>query len=177
MLPECLLAIPSLSSPRTRRFRPLQRSKYGRILEPVSVAWPGRLDYIQQPLASSANRRATGRPPGVASVSICFPDADPTTLPRDRPLHSQARADGPNKMPKMSAMPPDKRFAYWDCAPALPSGPAMGWPMPSRPVDSDSAKLLSAGLTLERGGKNRQERLHAIEHGEVRENQPRSGPR
>ena len=23
-------------------------------------------------------------------------------------------------MPKMSAMPPDKRFAYWDCAPALP---------------------------------------------------------
>src|ERR1700760_2949589 len=120
MLPECLLAIPSLSSPRTRRFRPLQRSKYGRILEPVSVAWPGRLDYIQQPLASSANRRATGRPPGVASVSICFPDADPTTLPRDRPLHSQARADGPNKMPKMSAMPPDKRFAYWDCAPVLP---------------------------------------------------------
>ena len=26
-------------------------------------------------------------------------------------------------MPKMSAMPPDKRFAYWDCAPALPRAP------------------------------------------------------
>src|SRR5277367_1230735 len=84
------------------------------------AAWPGQLDYTQRHLASSANRRATGRPPGVASVSTCFPDADPTTLPRDRPLHSQARAYVPNKMPKMSAMPPDKRFAYWDCAPALP---------------------------------------------------------
>ena len=77
----------------------------------------------QQPLASSANRRATGRPPGVASVSTCFPDADPAMPPHDRPLHSRVRARGPNKKPKMSAMPPDKRFAYWDCAHALPRAP------------------------------------------------------
>jgi len=60
------------------------------------------------------------RPPGVASASTCFPDADPTMTPRDRLLHSQVRAGAPNKMPRMSAMPPDKRFAYWDCARALP---------------------------------------------------------
>jgi len=67
-------------------------------------------------LASSANRKATGRPPSVASASTCFPDADPTMTPRDRPLHPQVRVDAPNKKPRMSAMPPDKRFAYWDCA-------------------------------------------------------------
>src|SRR4029077_4588382 len=102
------------------RFRPLQRPEYGRILEPASAAWPGRLDYTQLPLASSANRKATGRPPSVASASPCFPDADPTMTPRDRPLHSQVRADVPNKMLKTSAKPPDKRFAYSDCAHALP---------------------------------------------------------
>ena len=118
--PECLLTNPGLSSPRTLRFRPLQRPEFGRILEPASAAWRGRLDYTQLPLASSANRRATGRPPGVASASTCFPDADPTMPPRDRPLHFQVRADVPNKKPKMSAKPPDKRFAYLDCAPALP---------------------------------------------------------
>jgi len=57
----------------------------------------------------------------VVSASTCFPDADPTMTPRDRPLLSQVRADVPNKKPKMSATPPDKRFAYWDCAPALPT--------------------------------------------------------
>ena len=48
----------------------------------------GRLDYTQPPLALSANRRATGRPPSVASALTCFPDADPTMTQRDRPLHS-----------------------------------------------------------------------------------------
>jgi hypothetical protein len=75
------------------------------------------------PPASSANRRATGRPPGAASASTCFPDADPTMPLRDRPLHSRGRADVLNKKPRMSAKPPDKRFAYWDCAPALPKVP------------------------------------------------------
>jgi hypothetical protein len=92
LYPERLLTIPSLSSPRTLRFRPLQRPEYGRILEPAWAAWRERLDYTQQPLASSANRRATGRPPGVASASPCFPDADPTMTQRDKPLHSQVRA-------------------------------------------------------------------------------------
>src|SRR5277367_328912 len=96
------------------------KTAYGRILEPTSAAWRGRMDYTQQPLASSANRRATGRLPGVASALTCFPDADPTMTPRGRPSHSQVRVDAPNKKPKMSAMPPDKRFVYWDCAPALP---------------------------------------------------------
>ncbi len=109
----------SLSSPRTLRFLPLQTPAYGRILEPASAAWPERLDYTQQPFASSGNRRVTGRPPGAASASTCFPDADPTMPPRDRLLHSQARGDGPNKKQGMSAKPLDKRFAYWDCAPAL----------------------------------------------------------
>ena len=34
---------------------------------------------LNLPLASSGNRRATGRPPSVASASTCFPDADPAT--------------------------------------------------------------------------------------------------
>src|SRR4029077_10601360 len=105
---------------RRRRFPPLQRPEYGRILEPASAAWRGRLDYTQRPLASSGNQRATGRPPSVASASTCSPDADPTMTPRGRPLHSQVRAGVPNKMPKMNAMPPDTRFAYWDYAHALP---------------------------------------------------------
>jgi hypothetical protein len=74
---------------------------------------------------SSGNRRATGRPPSVASASTCFPDADPTRPPRDRLLRLRAQADGQNKKPKMSAKPPDKRFAYWDCAHGLPRALAM----------------------------------------------------
>src|ERR1700737_2238307 len=89
-----------------RRFRPLQKPGYGRILEPVAAAWPGRLDYTLLPLGSRGNRRATEWPPGVASASTCFPDADPTMTPRDRPLRVRVRADVPNKKPKMSAMPP-----------------------------------------------------------------------
>src|ERR1700732_2096548 len=88
--------------------------------KPASAVWRGRPDYTQRPLASSANRRATGRPPGAISASTCFPNADPTMTPRDRPLRFQVRADVPNKMPKMSATPPDKRFAYWNYAHALP---------------------------------------------------------
>jgi hypothetical protein len=38
----------------------------------AAAAWRGRQDYTQQPLASSANRRETGRPPGVASASTMF---------------------------------------------------------------------------------------------------------
>jgi hypothetical protein len=97
------------------------KTEYERILEPASAAWPGRLDYTQQPFASSASQRATGRPPSVASASTCFPDADPTMPPRDRLLRFQVRVDAPNKKQGMSARLPDKRFVCWDCAHALPT--------------------------------------------------------
>jgi hypothetical protein len=121
---RCGAAITSLGAsfcgPAAFAMSNASRPEYGRSLELTSAAWPGRLDYTQLPLASRANRRATAPPPGVASASTCFPDADPTMTPRDRPLLFQVRAAVPNKKPKMSARPPDKRFAYWDCARARP---------------------------------------------------------
>jgi hypothetical protein len=57
-------------------------------------------DYTQLPLASRANQRAPGGPPSVVFELICFPDADPTMPPRDRPLHSQVRADDRTKCQK-----------------------------------------------------------------------------
>ena len=61
---------------------------------------------------------------GIGVTPTCSPDADPTMTPRGRPLHSQVRAGVPNKKPKMNAMPPDTRFAYWDYAHALPRAQA-----------------------------------------------------
>src|SRR4029077_6193940 len=75
--------------------------------------------------SSNRNQRVPNQrvPPSVVFELICFPDADPTMTPRDRPLHCQVRADVPNKMPKMSAMPPDRRFVYLDGEHALPRAP------------------------------------------------------
>src|SRR6266436_2242010 len=75
----------------------VQKPAYARILEPIYAAWREQLDYIQLLLASRGNRRAIGPPPGVASESTCYPDADLTRRLRDRPYISLANRSIPKE--------------------------------------------------------------------------------